>query len=125
MSSFFDPKNPDSEAQLRNMFGQLPGMVNGMVKARNRPANGHSKGFTRFCPICSLLYERSKLWSTPELKEKHCKGCQKNLDEGFTALVTVSKRWAFVRHPKMPPGGTIRVSDKFMDAVEKAKKEGE
>lgn len=122
MSSLFDPRNPNADNHLRRLMGDLPGMVKSMQKGRN--GRSQEKGFKRFCPICCLMYDRAKLWSTDGPTEKHCKGCQKNLDDGYTALVTMSHRWAFVKHPQMQPGTVIKVKDETMDKIEAMQKKG-
>ena len=100
MSSLFDPRNPKSEAQLLGLANSLPGMVQEQLNSRKKKS-GLSKGFTRFCPICSLEYERSKIYSAPEMKEGVCEGCRENLTGGFFAVVTVSKRYGFVKFPEL------------------------
>jgi hypothetical protein len=118
MSSFFDPNNKNGENQLRRMAESLPSMVKEQARGRSH-RNGHEKPFTRFCPICSLAYARSKVFSTAEAKAGVCEGCRKRLLDGETALVTISKRYAFVKGGGAPAGKIINITEEEMDAVKK------
>lgn len=98
MSSLFDPSNPKAEQQLQQLVADLPSMAKGTAKRQQRQAQ--EKTYERFCPVCSKLYGRTKIYAPAALKEGKCEECRAALVDGYTALVTIGRRYALVKLSK-------------------------
>lgn len=139
-----DPYKPRG---LTKLWGDLPSMAKAQVTSGKSKAVASAQRFTRMCPICGLMYERTKLFTSPELKMAECQGCKEKLADGSIAFVTASRRYAIVKfqdalkarlvelsHMDNLPvddavfiakianakaGGTVALSDDEMNALEK------
>lgn len=94
-----DPYKPRG---LSKLWGDLPSMAKAQVTSGKNRAVASAQRFTRMCPICGLMYDRNKLFTSPELKMAECKGCKEKLSDGSIAFVTASRRYAIVKlHPAL------------------------
>ncbi len=144
-----DPYKPRG---LSNLWSDLPSMAKAQVTSGKNRAVASAQRFTRMCPICGLMYERSKLFTSPELKMAECQGCKEKLADGSIAFVTTSRRYAIVKlQPELKkrllelshvenipvddavfiaklanatPGGTVTLNDDEMNALEKFHAQG-
>ena len=144
-----DPYKPRG---LSNLWSDLPSMAKAQVTSGKNRAVASVQRFTRMCPICGLMYERSKLFTSPELKMAECQGCKEKLADGSIAFVTTSRRYAIVKlQPELKkrllelshvenlpvddavfiaklanatPGGTVTLNDDEMNALEKFHAQG-
>lgn len=99
MSSLFDPANPNAMQQMQGLVqGGMSKMVKKHVQAKAKREADRS--YARFCPVCSALYERLKIFAPAALKEGKCETCREALKEGYTALVTIGKRYQMVKPNK-------------------------
>ena len=139
-----DPYRPRG---LTKLWSDLPSMAKAQVNSGKNRAVASAQRFTRMCPICGLMFERTKLFTSPELKMAECQGCKEKLADGSVAFITASRRYAIVKfNPALKerllelshvqnlpvddavfiaklanatPGGTVTLSDDEMNALEK------
>lgn len=144
-----DPYKPRG---LTKLWGDLPSMAKAQVSSGKSHAVASAQRFTRMCPICGLMFERTKLFTSPELKMAECQGCKEKLADGSVAFITASRRFAIVKfNPALKerllelshvenlpvddavfiaklanaaPGGTVTLSDDEMNALEKFHAQG-
>lgn len=90
------------------------------VQVKNMAKNGTKK---QPCVICGALHET---WNGFAQKKEHCEKCEKLLKDGYTALVSVDNRFAFVRFTaaseeqrKAVAGKVMTVTKEQMDKAQK------
>lgn len=95
--SLFDPNNPDAEKHLRRLAESMPAMA--IRQTRRGLQRDQQAKFTRCCPVCNEFFRhaRSKIIQSEKMQAENCPACAKQLQAGFTALVTASHRHAFAR----------------------------
>ena len=115
-----NPNDQSDEARMARLFKAMPGMIKQLDGKRRASkaarANGASTKPTP-CPICGTMFEK---WAGWKQSNKACEPCQKNLDEGFAALVSTDGRYSFSRFPTMPPewaGDIVSIPNEVMDKV--------
>lgn len=95
--SLFDPNNHDAEKQLRQLAESMPQMA--MRQTARGLQRDQQARFTRCCPVCNEFFrhQRSKIIVSEKMQAENCPACVKQLQAGYTALVTASHRHAFAR----------------------------
>lgn len=95
--SLFDPNNPDAERQLRQLAESMPQMA--MRQTRRGLQRDQQRQFTRCCPVCNEFFRhaRTKIIQSEKMQAQNCPACAKQLQAGFTALITASHRHAFAK----------------------------
>jgi hypothetical protein len=109
---------------LLNLKAMLPSFIEGMAKKRavGRGVPAQVRRPKKVCKVCGLLFDHvmMKLTDETNIESSLCNPCQKQLDEGWTALVCAEK-YAIVRAKALSDwaGQIKRVSPNVMEALEK------
>ena len=91
--------NGPSEETFRRLFQNLHVYKKQAVEAKKKAMLDAGKVKQPPCVICGKWFgsqEERFIIATVKPKQ-YCPACQKNLDDGFTALVSVDNRYAFVK----------------------------
>lgn len=106
---------------FKRLSGKMPDFKKKVaeVQTRNMAKNGNKQ---EPCVICGALHNS---WNGFAEKKKHCEKCAKLLKEGYTALISVDNRFAFVRFPaateeqrKAIAGAVMTVTAEQMDKAQ-------
>lgn len=112
---------------LEKLAKDLPGMAHeqiyGVKKRIFTGAGNAKKSYTKVCPICGYQYGIAVVLPGTPLKAENCQGCAERLADGQAALITISKRFAFIKAPPGKEGVVETVSEKFMDFIQNKAKE--
>lgn len=123
------PDNHLTNGFFRKLFAQIPQFkakaaeLKSKALVSNIERNAHQP---MPCAICFTAFDGYNGFA--QKKKPYCESCQKNLDEGYTACVTLDgKRFSFTRFPEATPeqraavaGKVKTVSHEQMDRIEKS-----
>jgi len=105
-----------SEETFRRLFQNLHVYKKQAVEAKKKAALENGKVKQPPCVICGKWFgsQQERLIITTFKPKPYCPSCQKNLDEGFTALVSVDNRFAFAKFTEADEAQRAAVAGKVM-----------
>lgn len=108
--------NGPSEETFRRLFQNLHKYKQQAVEAKKKAMLENGKVKQPPCVICGRWFgSQQERFIVATVKPKqYCPSCQKNLDDGFTALVSVDGRFAFTRFPDADKTSQKAVAGKVM-----------
>lgn len=112
---------PD-RANLKALAQSMPGFITGEREKRlqGKGRKVFSSLPTKLCRVCSKMFDHKKFATDTELKTATCGDCQKQLDDGFVAVICADGRHAFLKTTALEDmaGQVISISKEAMDKVE-------
>lgn len=108
--------NGPSEDTFRRLFQNLHTFKQQAVDVKKKAMLESGKVKQPPCVICGKFFgsQNEHLIITTFKPKLYCPSCQKNLDNGMTALVSVDNRFAFVNFTKADPEQKKAVAGKVM-----------
>lgn len=121
--------NGPSEETFRHLFKNLHVYKAQAVEAKKKAVLEQGKVRQPPCVICGKWFgsREQRLIIATVAPKKYCPSCQKNLDDGFTALVSTDNRFAFVKFEeadeeqrKAVAGKVMTVTNERMELIQGA-----
>lgn len=108
--------NGPSEETFRRLFQNLHVYKKQAVEAKKKAMLDAGKVKQPPCVICGKWFgsQGERLIIATVKPKQYCPSCQKNLDDGFTALVSVDNRYAFVKFSEASEAEAKAVAGKVM-----------